>query len=297
MPKQALTRALSVGAVVATFVWLPRVTAMAVVVAIGLSHYALSFVYSRRQFSELIKRPASYIPMVLLIPATTAMILLDAPAVPFLVLYFGLHNALTETYFMNKPLGDRDAPGMRDLAKWRLIWNILAFLVIMWGRLGFERYSVPFTIVTAGAVLAGYATMQGLWLLRDRLSRQALVDQFLFEGVLAALVAASFFMSQVTFAQFVLYHFVMWLFIPLPGLARGGIKPVTKYLGATVVIFVAVLAMTPLMFEAISIPIPRLADQLYLWGYIHISASFALSSLNPYWITRFFLDAPARSPG
>ncbi len=298
MPKQALFRFLSIGVVVATFTWLTKPQAMAVVIAIGLSHYALSFVYSRRQFSELIKRPASYLPMVLLIPATAAMILLDGPTIPFLVLYFGLHNALTETYFMNIPLGKRDAPGMRGLARWRLSWNTLAFLVIMWHRLGLvPKSSVLFAVVAAAAILAGYETIRRIWLLRDRLSRQALFDQLAFEGLLGGLLAASFFMPPVSFSQFVLYHFAMWLFIPLPGLARGGVRPVINYFGATAILFVAVLAMTPLMFPPISIPIPQLADQLYLWGYIHISASFALSSLNPHWITRFFLDAPQRAPG
>lgn len=298
MPKQALARFVSVGVVIATFAWLPRVEAMAVVVAIGLSHYALSFVYSRHQMGELLKRPGSYLPLVLLVPATAAMILFDGPGTPFLVLYFGLHHTLTETYFMNKPLGDRDAPEMRELSLWRLSWNMLAFLVIMWGRLGFTpKASVLFAVVVAGAVVTGLETVQRIWLLRDRLSRQALIDQFAFEVVLAGLFVASFFLPQVTFAQFVLYHFAMRLLIPLPGLARLGARPVATYFGATAVIFVAILAMTPLMFKQVSVPIPQLADQLYLWGYIHISASFALSSLNPYWITRFFLDAPVRSPG
>lgn len=294
---QTLARLLSVGAVIATFAWLPHSGAIAVVIAIGLSHYALSFVYSRRQMGELLKRPSSYLPVALLVPVTAAMIFLDGPATLFLVLYFGLHNALTETYFMNKALGDRDEPKMRGLALWRLSWNVLAFLVILWGRLGLDKSSLLISLVTAGAILAGYGTVQRIWFLRDRLSRQALVDQLAFEALLAGLLFASFFMPEVSFAQFVLYHFVMWLFIPLPGLARSGARPLATYFGATVVIFMTVLAITPLIFDKVAIPIPQLVDQLYLWGYIHISASFALSNLNPRWITRFFLDAPLRSAG
>ena len=226
------------------------------------------------------------------------MIMLDGPGTLFLVLYFGLHNALTETYLMNLPLGKRDAPGLVGFVGWRLSWNMLAYLVIMWHRLGLiSRSSVLFVIVLVAAILAGYETFRRIWSFRDRLSRETLFDQLAFEGLVAGLLAASFFIPPLSFAQFVLYHFAMWVLIPLPGLAKKGSRPMVNYLGVTVILFVAVMAITPLMFEPISIRIPELADQLYLWGYIHISASFALSSLNPLWITRFFLDAPQRAPG
>ena len=100
-------------------------------------------------------------------------------------------------------------------------------------------------------------------------------------------VLASLFV-KITFLHVVLYHFLAWAILPFPSLRLRGRGFVTQYAGLTIALLGIFLVFSlPGLFRY-SLHQSVLMDQFYIWSYIHITGSLALSSTHPDWIVSLF---------
>jgi hypothetical protein len=86
----------------------------------------------------------------------------------------------------------------------------------------------------------------------------------------------------------VLYHFVLWTVVPVPVLKRKGKEHLIQYALLSIAILAFFLAMTMGNFVSDFVKLTFWLGQFYIWSYIHITASFALSPAHPLWLVQLF---------
>lgn len=286
----AFTRHRAIGIVTVTVLaaTCPEPVFLALFASAALGHYALSFLYSRRPATRLWNQPDARLPVALLGLLGVAIVLWDFPVEshPLILLYFGIHHVLSEVYLGRAGVG-RELRS-RGLVASRFAFNLLVYVFLIryrdWATL------IPSAVLWAGMALAGGAVLFYLYRFRGAVSRETILDHLLFEMLGLVMVAVSLFV-QVTFIQIIFYHVVVWFMVPLGMLRiRGGVG---TYLVRTAVVTGGLLALTPLLGFPWQFSTGQMLDQVFLWGYIHITASFALSSLNPGWIRTWFQARPS----
>ena len=155
----------------------------------------------------------------------------------------------------------RDSYVVAQLPEWSLLaWLILAYL-LLWSRLK----QVTEETVTFSKFIQTYR----------------------YECLMIFAVIASLFVS-ITFLQVVLYHFLTWAILPIPALKARGDGHLTQYAGLSVAITGLFLIFSIPGLTSYSVSQGLLMDQFYLWSYIHITASMALSATHPDWIVQLF---------
>ena len=259
-------------------------------VSFALAHYLIGFIYSRGRIARVIGQPQSRMPLLMLIVMGILITWNRAPA-PFL--YFGMHHALNETYVFHPPAEPRSSGSLKNLLASRFLLNFCVYFVLLRDCPLIKWVSpiIPLIGLTAAISLFLY------FLKRAKASweKNLLFDHlgFEFSGIL--LVFVSLFL-KVTYHQVILYHVVSWIFLPLSRMRANDDEPAPRYLLLTAVITSAFFLLTPAGGAHFGIPLHRLMAQVDLWGYIHITASFALSSLNPAWIRRWFSSSERGIP-
>jgi hypothetical protein len=277
MPVNTLLRIVSLAAVV----WLAKhvdfVSFVRLFHGIGFAHYALAFWYSHKQVAHVLSRPSSLAALAGLAAAGTAVTVYKCPDI---VIFFGMHHALTESYLVQPR--DHRLPHLKMLAAARLIFNSLGYCIIL--RHDPVLRAVPVIPMLAGLAASFCVLMYYLWKLRRSLAPADFRDQVMFEILGAAMPIASFFVgNSVNFRRVVMYHFIFWFLLPAVKFLRAR-KPaaLTRYILANS------LTSAGFWFLALKVPQAAMVAQIELWGFIHITSSYAISSLNPTWIRHLF---------
>lgn len=276
MPVNAALRLLSLSIAALMCVQLSPRTFDRAYLAIGFAHYLLAFVYSRRHILRILSNRQT-----LLAAAGLAALggLVTVSSIPDIVLYFGVHHVLTESYLLQSRGGAE-----KSLLRARLVFNAAAYCLILRHHTAFEIF--PSVFLLACTLISFAAVLYFLYRARPFLSEGEFRDGFLFDalGLAAALLSIK---VHVPFWPFVLYHFLFWCFLPAAKMirARSSCGSLILYGVLTAVLTGFFYALTGSFSRA------QLTYQINLWGYIHITASFAISVLNPVWVRRLFSPA------
>jgi hypothetical protein len=253
---------------------------VAAVFSLGFGHYLLSIAYARGKVRASLASPLAAVPLLLSI-----VIALGLYASKFsLLVYFGLHHIFNEVYLVGRNTPDTPSTAQTRFRASALVLHVFIYCTLL-------RRLDPFNDIAAqywfaGSVLAYCAFFFCLFQVRAEMNRRRLVDNSAME------IAAIFLLifvppDKVSLITVVCYHFILWIFLPLPQLSRAGSSAVGKYLAATVLLTGAALVLSPLGPMDYPIRQSIFRDQFYLWSYIHITSSFVLSRNHPAWITRW----------
>ncbi|HTL47613.1 MAG TPA: hypothetical protein VL688_06065 [Verrucomicrobiae bacterium] len=258
-----------------------------VFVSVGFAHYALALWYSQKQMGHVLSRQVSTIAAAFLAAAGAAVTYYNCPSI---ALYFGVHHALSDSYLF--PREPRPA-NMKPLLASRFVFNLAGYAILLHQDPSFRWLPLPAMI--AALLVSFAASLVCLWKLRPAMAPGEFRDQLLFDivGLAVPLILLSqlhVFQGRRVFRPLVLYHFVFWNFIPAMKMAKTKhAKALTRYAAETAAVTLLFFLMTLKISKSLQ------DSQIILWGYIHITASFALSSLNPSWIRKWFsLPAPPR---
>lgn len=244
--------------------------------SLGLSHYLLAFLYAQRPLRELAADRSAG----LWLPALVVVSLALDHWGPSLVVYFGLHHALNEAY-APRP-GSSDESSARRYRAAAALWHgcIYAFVLRDRPELFWIGPGV-LLLLTGMAGVALIAASRPLW---QSASPRRMFVHAAPEWVAAGLALLSLAVP-LTFLQVVLYHFLVWVFLPLPHLRSRGTASCIRYAMATIASTLLFFALSPagLLGAAYA---DVFVSQFVLWSYVHITASFLLSDAQPGWIGR-----------
>ena len=253
---------------------------VAAVFSLGFGHYLLSIVYARGKVRAFLVSPLAALPLLLAV-----LIALGLYASKFsLLVYFGLHHIFNEVYLVGRNTPEPASPAQSRFRASALMLHLFIYCTLL-------RRLDPFNDIAAqywfaGCILAYCAFFFSLYQVRAGMSRARLVDNSALE--IAAILLLIFVPpDKVSLITVVCYHFILWIFLPLPQLSRAGDSAVGKYLLATAILTGIALLLSPLGPMEYPIRQSSFRDQFYLWSYIHITSSFVLSRNHPVWITRW----------
>lgn len=171
----------------------------------------------------------------------------------------------------------------------RFLLNTFTYLFMMRFYFGFSALLSLSVILVL--ILTYLAFIFYLYCERKNVKLSVLADQNLFEimGIAAAL---STLFIPFEFRTIIFYHGLFWFYLGFVKSANRGVGTVLNYLGITVLVSGIFYLFTPTMNLPWQASLAFLNGQVELWGYIHISASFAFSAFNPSWISRYFFLIP-----
>lgn len=286
----SLIRAASIVTVVALHEVLPDMLYFSVFASILFGHYGLSLWYARRRAKPIVSGRVSIAALVALI---VVVVLPPALAFPSLIVYHGIHNALSDGYMV---AGGK--PDQLDARQNRLLWARMAliyaaYLVAL--RLDPEIAVIPDAVMIGAVALTFAAFIITLLPLAPSMGRRKVADMVAFELMWVGAAYVVSFGAPRLF-DLIFYHIMVWVFLPFLRIPTR--KGRINFAVQTVVAALIVFPFTPWVGV-----IPRLHFQFWvaacaLGGYLHVSTSFAFSPFNPRWVVRFFSGkgGPAATP-
>ena len=270
MPLNFLIRAAGIAGVIAMSTRLSALAINSLYVAFVLGHFLTSFIYSKKRLLAPASGPDF---LVLIACGLTAFF-----RFPDIVLYFGVHYALTEVYWINKM-----HPQWSYLTPHRFLLNAFGYLFML--RHEKAIAAVPGYFWAVGLVGALVYFFYGIH--KRRVSARNLVDTFLFEAAAMLPIVLSIFF-EIKFWNLLVYHTFIWIFIPAVKKPPMKWHEAFSYWLLTSLLTTGILLLTPLGGGYLNVPLKKLDDAVVFWGYMHITSSFMLSSYNPEWVTRLF---------
>ena len=267
------------------------------VYSLAFGHYFMALIFSKKQIRQIMAEPGF---------AWKAAGLLALGGLIYyrqwlpLLLYFGIHHALNEVYQLERVTSRKMNPDFASFRYAGIAVSLSVFLFLVRKQLFLDRAHPenPFPVAwLAGAVIVSYA----VYFYRFRriamtMSRTERIDNCAAEIVYLALIFVSMH-HQIRSNDVVAYHFIYWMIQPLPTLSKDGAAEVTKYIGATALLFFVFFIVSPLG----PIPYPLRESwfhkQFIFWSYFHITLTFALSNSNPRPLVNFFRPQAKRIPG
>jgi hypothetical protein len=257
----------------------------AIVFALGISHYILSYTYAGSRLRNLAGRRRLWLPSatVLLIGLTIAITPVQGGLYAKLLIYFGLHHVINEGYSSGRSVDALNASGLRG---WRIALHSGTYLACTcndWTLLWVDRSLIWLLLAV---VALGFSIALARRSVALRLGQ--LVDEswFDFGSVLLGVATLNGWL-YVDYLDVVLYHFLFWALYPFANLARRD-----EFQPMRLVAMNAALTTAALLFSALG-PFGLTVNLLftsvfYALSYLHITTSFILSSTNPMWLRRFF---------
>lgn len=242
-------------------------------------HYALSFWYSRRRLVKLVKNQSTWLPSLSLIGMAGQMIYTASPG---LLYYFGFHHVLTDTYGVQKHCDPENLE--KNLRQSRFWINGLGFLFLF-------RDSLVLPLLVKIIVVAWIGAT--LWFVHAWLKskdRRLDVLGFEFTGLVACFILSSFLPR---IEDIIFYHLAFWFLLPLKELQNK-----RNYLLSTCLLTLGFYFFMPSMPGGawLSFGIFSWQHASEIFGYLHITSTFALSRLNPTWIREMFSEKSAEVP-
>lgn len=257
--------------------------------AVLFGHYALALWYSQRRLRQLLSPSAAPLGQLSLLLGCVLIPLLDLPS---LVVYFGLHHALTEGYMVATRRGG-GAP--EDVDEGRLLVSRVAltfagYCLLLWRDRSFMELPLQGWAAIAAACFVAFLVCLARVLARRRLRGADALDLLAFEVVGLALAAGTRWLP-VTFHDVVFYHLLVWTVLPLRRLSSGAAR--AKFVAQVAVVTALFYCLMPAAGLVPALTLHWWLRQSQLWGYFHITTSFAIAGFNPAWVTRWFFPAPS----
>ena len=279
-PEATWTRlVLSAVAMLASFAIMEKMPeANVLVYGLGYAHYALGLKYSRRGVNSAWERPRAK--ALLLGAFATSFLLAGIPmVVTGIIVYFGIHHAISEAYFQT------DSPRVRTAHGAVVIGT---YLSIISSNLSFIPHLMEagwvVTILAALALIVAVKSESG------KLDWSLMLRRFPWLTIGPAFLILAFWLP-VDWRALTLFHFIFWGALPAlrPGLIKG--RALKTYWTETALINAGCVALVlglNLFGKNTSNQLPYFAmTQLFFaWSYLHITWSFIVSGANPPWVKR-----------
>lgn len=261
---------------------------VALILGSGYPHVLLGLRYSQRGLKEAWQSQTAKIVLLLIVPLGLLAPTFDWNVMA-LMLYFGLHHAISETFFGR----GRD----EESAYRKPLMVLLLFVSYTFSIKG--NFYLPYL---AKVGLAAVGTVSFFWILflsrgllkrpserRDFFNRESWV----FIGPALAVIAN---WAPVDWKVYILYHFAFYAFLPL---LKEGVLPKEKlkkfwmegalWNGLGIILFLTVALQLRSSGGAFEVVWIASLNLFYGLTYIHISWSFLISGANPSWIRRLLL--------
>jgi hypothetical protein len=258
-----------------------RLTFKILVVIGTFVHYALAFLYSKKQIAGLFSQKSTLVGL-----GVIAALIYSCYVghIWLLTFVFGFHLVFNEVYLLHRSTLKPTFERTRALRVWSSIFCLFLYTIAVRHMLGWVGENMM--VVCAGATICGviYA-----WTLSKSLAlftRTNIIDAIGLELMGLTAVALSFF-APIGIFEVVLYHITFWGIYPLLKM-QAQPKLIAAYLLQNVAGFLIALQLTPLGWLAWHFSVPQLMDQFRLWSFIHIFTSLAISNAHPGWLVRLF---------
>jgi hypothetical protein len=207
--------------------------------------------------------------------------------------YFLIHHVFNEVYLRQRfcPIEGNDS--VLALRSTALILHVLAYLTLIRGPIGVSNDYIAPLIMALGLSFLVYIGL--LVRLRSNLTFATLANNVVLELVVLGLLPLAVTIG-ITFEQVVCYHFVFWALMPTLRIPQSGTPWFVGYAVLAITTTVLFLAISPIGFRSMQIPVYLFSTQFILWSYAHITLSFVVSSAHPVWIRTWF-EPKAQIPG
>ena len=242
------------------------------VYGLGYAHYALGLKYSRRGVTNAWQRPVAK-GLILLALVGSFLLAGQTWAVPGIIIYFGVHHAISEAYFTQESTHVRSAHGVVVLG---------TYLAIIFRNLGFFPYAQQAGwVITAIGIAALLYYVKGEKNLLNRFPWLVIGPAFLFLSN----------WLPVDWRVLTIFHFIFWGALPAlrPGMIKG-MALRTYWTETAVVNALSLVVVFALYFYGLStrngLPYMAMTKLFFAWSYLHITWSFVVSGANPPWIKR-----------
>lgn len=254
------------------------------VIAFGLAHYLLSFYYAAGRMRGLMVSPALGLPLISLSLLMVVVYFLKFP----LEIYFGIHHACNEGYLrrFHRQGNDETDPQLPALAT---LFHLAGYLFILRHDAYVGQIPEPWLwIVLIASALIYFRQLR---ISNHQLQGWSRLKGSSVEWLMLAMICLSL-VVKITFLQMVMYHFVLWTIVPIPMFRAVGTHKLIEYALLSLAALGLFGALTLSQLGSNLVPLSSLYSQFYFWSYVHITASFALSSAHPDWIVKLFRVPP-----
>lgn len=246
--------------------------------AVLFGHYVMALIFSNKNLIEISKPGLFWLPVLLLLSYLVVKF-----QMPNILIFFGLHHALTDTFTLDRRYG-----GSRTQRYSRLSLNFFCYLYILKHQP--EVFGLQITDYLMPVILGSYLVFLGT-LIKKKWSSGS-IDLIAFETLG---LAFTIFSTQLglTLTDLIFYHLVYWFIVPLGQSFAKGFKPTLEYVCMTALLTLIFFYFTPNGF------LPQLPTHAQwksfseFFGYLHICSSFLVSKLNPTWIVNRFYSEQA----
>jgi hypothetical protein len=266
-----------------TFVLLSHELFFDLYVSVLFCHYILAVTYSGGQLKKLNGSKRYYIPLVILIILGVVITQWTYPAIG---VYFGIHYALSETYMVLKGVHAPNPYSFSKIIATRFLFGLFSYLVILRYQLDFVDLYIEYFF---GLALLFFVASFICVLINKDMSGENKKNLIIFELVGLVIMLVLFFYSvDVPFYVLVFYHITMWLIFPAHSLPRNKSNRYLLYNGVLITLFFILTPSVELHDLVPSLSRDSWMGLSILFGYVHITISFALSAMNPEYIRRWF---------
>lgn len=263
------------------FHFLPIQATVLAMYIVGYTHYLLAIHYSKRGIAQAWGKKRSKWILISFLPLVFLPFLNETLIVPSLVVYFGIHHAMSEVYFDAK----HHSKKLRTTHWLALIGSYFAIT-------GHHISSVSNLdsigwIVNVAATLAFFY----VWRKEGTLSFKTMVYTcpWIILGPAVALIGEYIYLDW----RFLInWHFFFWLFIPYLRSGMFNSNQIRTYWTQNILLmalfsFLFFISSQPGNFDVIGwepVGMKILSRFFLAWSFFHISWSFIISGGNPNWL-------------
>lgn len=275
-------RVLSIICIIAVKLLVPNHSVwISVVFSVGYGHFLLSVVYAKNQFIQSFSQLQSSILMGLLLVLGGILYYIDFS----LIIFFAIHHVFNEVYVVNRSYAQNRTKSFAFFRISSIVLNFFVYFVILRNTSILEFINPD--LLLGGLVISYFVFAYSLFGIRQKLKGGKLFDSIAFELTGLIMVGLSY-VVYISFIDIVLYHVVFWIFYPLPKFRSLGQLQLARYLFLTIACTAVFLILSPNGVFNYAYSGSIFYKQFFLWSYIHITSSFAISNANPMWINRIF---------
>lgn len=258
---------------------------ISVIFAVSISHVVMAFYYSKSQRKYLMQNWRSHsLPLLFIGSFLYFSLFFDSPPIHLL---FGFHHICNELYLVKQKF--KEMPRSLQVARIFLVTTVYLTLTRV------DLYylpTVPEPIWQTIILASGAVFFFILFRTRKKVGTSWVIQDFAFEGCAFLVALWSAFNVSATLDHILMYHFLLWMVIPIPRILSKGKGALEAYLVLTVLSIGICVPFTPLFLHLGDLNIDQMSYITRLFGYFHFITSYALSPGHPYWINRWFFKKP-----
>jgi hypothetical protein len=245
-----------------------------------LSHYLYCLFYSWPSLAKMFKTKRGFLKIGTMLAFIIGSAYLKEP---FLILYFGLHHCMSETFILESQLKDVSGRIVKTVFGMRFLLHTVLYIHLS-KFIGIDRYmseTVSINVLAITAIV--YLLVVALSSLPDKKKDSLFASDGLFLFV-ALLIQLSVF--KFDFLTLDLYHSLFWIVVPTVGLYfKGGYQRSKSFLLPNLVVVIVSAAAMMLFARYMQVSsrteLTMLSQQILKYGgYVHVSMSFFLMKFS-----------------